>query len=85
MRTLKKFIRKFLPRFGAFMLAAACCVGAYAAAVFFLYKPERNDNVIPFDTSARDPSEKEVDTPPNDEAKDTHYNFLVLGHDRASI
>ncbi len=84
MRTLKKFIRKFLPRFGAFMLAAACCVGAYAAAVFFLYKPERNDNVIPFDTSARDPSEKEVDTPPNDEAKDTHYNFLVLGHDRAA-
>lgn len=83
MRTFKKFIRKFLPRLGAFVLAAAFCLGSYAAAVFFLYKPERDDASIPFDTSARDPMEEEDETPPGD-TKDTHYNFLVLGHDRAA-
>ena len=61
MRTFKKFLRKFLPRLGAVAAAGAIGLGAYASAVFFLYKPS-NTGDIPFDTSARQ-QEEQVDKP----------------------
>lgn len=84
MRTFKKFIRKFLPRLGAIVAAAALCLGVYVSAVFFLYEPDVNTGTgIPFDTSARGDGEEEENLP-DVTARDTHYNFLVLGHDRAA-
>ncbi len=52
MRTFKKFLRKFLPRLGAVAAAGAIGLGAYASAVFFLYKPS-DTGYIPFETSSR--------------------------------
>lgn len=84
MRTFQKFIRKFLPRLGAIVAAIVLCVGVYASAVFFLYKPDVHDGgEIPFDTSSRE-EDKEKKDEPDITVKDTHYNFLVLGHDRAA-
>lgn len=81
MRTFKKFLRKFLPRLGAVVAAGAIGLGAYASAVFFLYKPS-NDGKIPFDTSVRE-QEEEKDIP-QETKEEARYNFLVLGHDRAA-
>jgi len=81
MRTFKKFLRKFLPRLGAVTASGAIGIGAYASAVFFLYKPS-SSGAIPFDTSAR--QQEEQVNEPQDTKEESRYNFLVLGHDRAA-
>ena len=81
MQNFKKFLRKFLPRLGAVAIALALGLGCYAVSVLFLYKPS-SDNRVPFSTSPTDPGKQNPIA--SDRPSETHYNFLVLGHDRAA-
>ena len=81
MYNFKKFMRKLLPRLGAVVAAIAVGIGLYAALVVTTYKPDNSAADVPFDTEPSSDSDKSTGAKVD---KETRFNFLVMGHDRAA-